>query len=71
MTIFDKCLIQNQETFECPVCFVEADPGEGVVLRECLHNFCRLLSWYNYWQTCWNVVLMSMRQIMNERCPPS
>ncbi|KAF6215403.1 hypothetical protein GE061_010155 [Apolygus lucorum] len=34
-------LIICTETFECPICIVEYQPYEGVVLRECLHVFCR------------------------------
>jgi hypothetical protein len=34
-------VIPNAETFECVVCFLEIEPGDGVVLRECLHTFCR------------------------------
>ncbi|CAN9511865.1 unnamed protein product [Ophioblennius macclurei] len=37
----DLNIISNNETAECPVCFLELLPGEGVVLRECLHTFCR------------------------------
>ena len=35
-------IIPNAETFECVVCFLDIEPGDGVVLRECLHTFCRL-----------------------------
>merc|ERR1719193_1649196 len=35
-------VIPNAETFECVVCFLDIEPGDGVVLRECLHTFCRL-----------------------------
>ncbi|XP_074646822.1 ranBP-type and C3HC4-type zinc finger-containing protein 1-like [Tubulanus polymorphus] len=34
-------LVANSEMFYCAICFDEVDPGEGVVLRECLHTFCR------------------------------
>lgn len=34
-------LIPTVEHFECPVCISECGPADGVVLRECLHNFCR------------------------------
>ena len=34
-------IIPNSETFECLICFLEIEPGDGVVLRECLHTFCR------------------------------
>lgn len=31
----------NAEPAECPVCYSVLAPGEAVVLRECLHAFCR------------------------------
>lgn len=34
-------LTQNSEVFECTVCFVEYQPLEGVILRNCLHQFCK------------------------------
>ena len=34
-------IIPNAETFECTICFLETEPGDGVVLRECLHTFCK------------------------------
>lgn len=34
-------LTKNVETFECTVCLVEYQPLEGVMLRECLHTFCK------------------------------
>ena len=34
-------LIPNAETFECTICYLETEPGDGVVLRECLHTFCK------------------------------
>lgn len=34
-------LIPNQDEFDCGICFTPVEPGEGVVLRECLHRFCR------------------------------
>ena len=34
-------IIPNAETFECAVCFLDIEPGDGVVLRECLHSFCK------------------------------
>ncbi|CAB4060186.1 RBCK1 [Lepeophtheirus salmonis] len=30
----DKC-------FECLICYLEIEPGDGVMLRECLHTFCK------------------------------
>jgi len=35
-------IIPNAENFECVICFLDTEPGDGVVLRECLHTFCRI-----------------------------
>lgn len=37
----DQNLIPNTTETDCPICFSTLEPGEGVVLRECLHTFCR------------------------------
>ncbi|XP_020507311.2 ranBP-type and C3HC4-type zinc finger-containing protein 1 [Labrus bergylta] len=37
----DLNLISNTTETECPICFSPLQPEEGVVLRECLHTFCR------------------------------
>lgn len=37
----DLNLISNTEETDCPICFNPIEPQEGVVLRECLHTFCR------------------------------
>lgn len=34
-------LIPNTEEVDCPICMCPVEPDEGVVLRECLHTFCR------------------------------
>ncbi|XP_063071705.1 ranBP-type and C3HC4-type zinc finger-containing protein 1 isoform X2 [Engraulis encrasicolus] len=34
-------LINNMDELECPICFCTIEPGEGAMLRECLHGFCR------------------------------
>lgn len=34
-------LVPNVEGFECLVCLADCLPGEGVTLRECLHQFCK------------------------------
>lgn len=34
--------VATGEEFNCPVCVSDIDPGEGVVLRDCLHQICRL-----------------------------
>ena len=37
----DLDIIPNVEPFECIVCYLDIEPGDGVVLRECLHTFCK------------------------------
>lgn len=34
-------LIPNDEKFDCPICFLEFEAGEGVKLRECFHCCCK------------------------------
>ncbi|KAG1960437.1 ranBP-type and C3HC4-type zinc finger-containing protein [Pimephales promelas] len=34
-------LVPNPERVECRICYVELESGEGVLLRECLHCFCK------------------------------
>ncbi|XP_037550183.1 ranBP-type and C3HC4-type zinc finger-containing protein 1 [Nematolebias whitei] len=34
-------LVPNPEPVDCRICYMELPPGEGVLLRECLHCFCR------------------------------
>lgn len=34
-------LTKNTEIFECSVCLVDYEPFEGVILRNCLHTFCK------------------------------
>ncbi|KAF2355276.1 Zinc finger RanBP2-type [Trinorchestia longiramus] len=42
VSALDKdALVKCTEGFECRVCFTDVAPREGVVLRECLHVFCR------------------------------
>ncbi|XP_023932780.1 ranBP-type and C3HC4-type zinc finger-containing protein 1 [Lingula anatina] len=37
----DQSLVVNTEDFTCPICFDDIAPGDGVVLRDCLHMFCK------------------------------
>ncbi|XP_075067681.1 ranBP-type and C3HC4-type zinc finger-containing protein 1-like [Mixophyes fleayi] len=37
----NEVLIPNQEAIECLICYTEVPAGAGVLLRECLHSFCR------------------------------
>ncbi|GFY60078.1 ranBP-type and C3HC4-type zinc finger-containing protein 1 [Trichonephila inaurata madagascariensis] len=41
LALDDVDLVANMEPFECPVCFLDVEINEGIVLQECLHNFCR------------------------------
>ncbi|XP_028825224.1 ranBP-type and C3HC4-type zinc finger-containing protein 1 [Denticeps clupeoides] len=34
-------LVPNPERVECRICYLELQSGEGVLLRECLHCFCK------------------------------
>ncbi|XP_015272444.1 PREDICTED: ranBP-type and C3HC4-type zinc finger-containing protein 1-like [Gekko japonicus] len=37
----EEALVPTQEATECRICYLDVEPGEGVLLRECLHSFCR------------------------------
>ncbi|CAI5778768.1 sharpin isoform X2 [Podarcis lilfordi] len=37
----EAALVPNREEIECRICYLNVEPGEGVLLRECLHSFCR------------------------------
>ncbi|XP_074842529.1 sharpin [Carettochelys insculpta] len=37
----EEGLVPSHEALECRICYMPMAPGEGVVLRECLHTFCR------------------------------
>ncbi|CAD6222045.1 GSCOCG00005306001-RA-CDS, partial [Cotesia congregata] len=42
LMMLENCdIVLNVEPIECPICFVVYDPLEGVLLRDCLHSFCR------------------------------
>ncbi|XP_041924152.1 ranBP-type and C3HC4-type zinc finger-containing protein 1 [Alosa sapidissima] len=34
-------LVPNPDSVDCRICYQELQPGEGVLLRECLHCFCK------------------------------
>lgn len=36
-----QALVSTAEPFECAVCMDECRPDQGVILRECVHTFCR------------------------------
>lgn len=33
--------VKNSEPFDCPICFIPIGIAEGVILKNCLHTFCR------------------------------
>lgn len=33
--------IENSTTFSCPICLSETIPGNGIVLKNCSHTFCK------------------------------
>ncbi|XP_064910772.1 sharpin isoform X3 [Columba livia] len=37
----EEGLVPNPEGLECCICYQHVPPGAGVLLRDCLHNFCR------------------------------
>lgn len=37
----DQNVVLNSDNFECQICFTECNPGEGLLLHECLHEFCK------------------------------
>ncbi|XP_074745762.1 sharpin [Strix uralensis] len=37
----EEVLVASREVLECRICYQQVAPGEGVLLRECLHAFCR------------------------------
>lgn len=37
----EQDLVPSMEAFECSICFLDVEPGKGVLLRDCLHMFCR------------------------------
>lgn len=42
LTLQNGCSIaRSYNKFKCPVCFDDVTTGEGVVLNNCLHSFCR------------------------------
>ena len=37
----EEAIVTNDEEFECPICYTDVEPDEGVRLRGCLHLFCK------------------------------
>jgi len=42
LNVDDQPLVRNTEPFTCPICFDDIQPGNGIMLRDCLHVFCEL-----------------------------
>ncbi|EEC14870.1 ubiquitin-conjugating enzyme, putative, partial [Ixodes scapularis] len=40
MELEEQDIVPSMEAFECSVCFLDVGPGEGALLRDCLHMFC-------------------------------
>ena len=34
-------LVPNPAAFTCPICFDDFEMGDGIMLQECLHMFCK------------------------------
>ncbi|KAG0429930.1 hypothetical protein HPB47_023171, partial [Ixodes persulcatus] len=41
MELEEQDIVPSMEAFECSVCFSDVGPGEGALLKDCLHMFCR------------------------------
>ena len=41
LQVYDNDVILTTEAFTCQICFDDIDAGDGIILRECLHQFCR------------------------------
>lgn len=33
--------VENNNKFDCPICLTEVNPGDGVRLKNCLHEYCK------------------------------
>lgn len=51
--------VSNLEAFECGICFTFIEPLGGIVLRNCLHNFCK---------DC-IIQLINLSEDVNVKCP--
>lgn len=39
--LYDLSYVKNSLPFECPICMVDIKIGDGVMLKNCLHSFCK------------------------------
>ena len=53
-------LITNADEFVCPICFDSISPGDGIILRECLHTFCKLADVFSVVQTVMRMIFFSI-----------
>lgn len=37
----NQAIVENDEVFECPICFTDIEVGEGLRLKQCLHLVCK------------------------------
>ncbi|KAF7382130.1 hypothetical protein HZH66_013562 [Vespula vulgaris] len=42
MLLMENDSVPNFEPFECPICLVPYNPHEGLILKNCLHTFCKM-----------------------------
>lgn len=40
VSLDDMDCVPNCSSFECGICFGHIEPGDGVVIRDCIHEFC-------------------------------
>lgn len=43
MLLMENDSVPNFEPFECPICLVPYNPHEGLILKNCLHTFCKYI----------------------------
>ena len=36
-----QAIVMNTEEFECPICTDDIEVGEGLILKQCLHQVCK------------------------------
>jgi len=41
MDIDEYEYIENKSVFSCQICFSEVQPGDGIILKNCSHKFCK------------------------------
>lgn len=51
-----QALLPNPEPVECRICYMDLQPGDGVILRECLHCFCRLDFFFFFFRSVFSML---------------